>query len=75
MNILPTKNISDDHATEASFSNPVCFNDIRQEELVHLLDDLKHQTQLLTASPRKVVIDHAIQICQLLLNNLLEIDL
>ncbi len=75
MNILPTKNISDDHATEASFSNPVCFNDIRQEELVHLLDDLKHQTQLLTTSPRKVVIDHAIQICQLLLNNLLEIDL
>jgi len=74
MNILPTKNISDDHATEASYSNSACFNEIRQEELVNLLDDLKRQTQSLTPSPRKVVIDHAIQICQLFLNNLLEID-
>lgn len=75
MNILPTKNISDDHATEASFSNPACFNEIRQEELVNLLDNLKCQTQSLPSSPRKVVLDHAIQICQLFLNNLLEIDL
>lgn len=74
MNILPTKNISDNYATENACSHPSHCDDIGREELINLLDDLKHQAQSLTPSPRKVVLDHAIQIFQSFLNNLLEID-
>lgn len=74
MNILPPKNISDDRAAEASLSTPDCFNKMGQEELITLLDNLKHQTQSLTSSPRKILLDHAIQVGQLFLSNLLEID-
>lgn len=74
MNILPTKNISDDYATETSCLTSTRFDDIGREELVNLLEDLKRQAQSLTPSPRKVVLDHAIQIFQSFLNNLLEID-
>jgi len=74
MNILPTKNISDNCATETLCSTSTRFDDIGREELVNLLEDLKRQAQSLTPSPRKVVLDHAIQIFQSFLNNLLEID-
>lgn len=74
MSILPTKNISNDTATKSSDSTPACFGEIKQEELANLLDILKHQADSFSNSPRKVVIDHAMHICQLFLNNLLEID-
>lgn len=74
MNILPTKNISNEITEKLSFSNSVCFGEIKQEDLVNILDILKHQANTLSNSPRKVVLDHAVYICQLFLNNLLEID-
>lgn len=74
MNSLPTKSISDETTEKSSFSSPACFGEIKQEELVNILDILKHQANTLSNSPRKVVLDHAMHICQLFLNNLLEID-
>ena len=74
MTILPPKNISDDRAAETSLLTPDCFNKMGQEELIALLDNLKHQTQLLTSSPRKILLNHALEMGQLFLSNLLEID-
>lgn len=74
MNISPIKHISDDKYLDTFPSISTNFGEIRQEELVTLMDVLKRQGQSLTTSPRKVILDHTIQICQSTLNNLLKID-
>jgi DNA-binding SARP family transcriptional activator len=74
MNIMTTKNISENLTKKTTSSNSMRCSTIKQQEIINLLDLLERQAQSSSASPRKIAIDHAIQICQLFLNNLLETD-
>lgn len=65
---IPNKN------SELSSSPEAQYDGIRQEELVSLLRILQQQAESLSNSPRKIVLEHAIQVCQSFLSNLLEID-
>lgn len=72
MNIPPMRRVFNDKVPDTSILSN-CSN-LRHEELVNLLGALKCQAQSLADSPQKVVLDHAVQVCQSYLSNLLEID-
>jgi DNA-binding SARP family transcriptional activator len=73
-NTLLTQTISANHTSETTAVNTDYVKAMKKEQLISLLITLKQENQLLTISPRKTALDHAIQICQSALNNLLEID-
>lgn len=74
MNMFNTQHISENYGVKSLPVTEMPYDGVAREELVNLLDTLQRQVATLSISPRKVILEHAIQICQSYLNNLLDCD-
>lgn len=74
MNMFNTRPVADSYTAESLSSIETLCDGMQREKLVDLLDTLQRQAETLSISPRKLILEHAIQICQSYLNNLLDCD-